>query len=157
MTISPSLMSAARQDWETPWDLFKRLQRAHGFTLDVAADATNAKLDRWLGPGSAIWECGLTRGWENERVFCNPPYGRHVGQWLYKANDEVREGCPLAVLLLPARVDTKWFQQYAPLAHVCEFIGGRLKFEGAEASAPFPSCLLTFREPLGVPMVIANG
>jgi len=49
--------------------------------------------------------------------------------------------------LLPARTDTKWFQDYCLNAeHV--FIRGRLKFGDAVNSAPFPSVVVVFRPTL---------
>ena len=43
-----------------------------------------------------------------QRVYCNPPYGRGVADWLRKARE-----AKLAVFLLPARTDTKWWHEYA--------------------------------------------
>lgn len=45
-----------------------------------------------------------------------------------------------ALLLVPARTDTEWFQPLFGLA-MC-FIGGRLKFSDANNSAPFPTALI---------------
>lgn len=52
----------------------------------------------------------------------------------------------LAVFLLPARTDTRWFHEIVlPLAKEIRFIKGRLKFSGAKWNAPFPSMLVVFR------------
>lgn len=45
-------------------------------------------------------------------------------------------------MLTPARTDTKWFHRALQSGVSVCFIKGRLKFEGAKSSAPFPSCLL---------------
>ena len=45
-----------------------------------------------------------------------------------------------AVALVPARVDTSWFNRLRDYA-VC-FIRGRLQFSGHENSAPFPSAVV---------------
>ncbi len=50
-------------------------------------------------------------------------------------------------MLIPARTDTKWFHEYIydkPNVEI-RFLKGRLKFVGAEHSAPFPSMVVIFR------------
>ena len=71
----------------------------------------------------------------------NPPYGREIGLWARKARLEAVEGS-LVVGLVPARTDTRWWQE-SVLGHAdVYFIAGRLKFGGAENSAPFPSAIV---------------
>lgn len=48
------------------------------------------------------------------------------------------------VCLVPSRTDTEWFHEYALRGEI-RFIRGRLKFNGAKNSAPFPSLLVIFR------------
>ena len=72
----------------------------------------------------------------------NPPYGRSIGKWVRKAYQESLNGA-LVVCLLPARVDTAWWQDCAHLGHVY-FVRGRLKFGDAKNSAPFPSAIVIF-------------
>jgi hypothetical protein len=84
---------------------------------------------------------GLKQQWSG-KVFVNPPYGREIGQWVRKAWEESLHGT-LVVCLVPARVDTRWWHDYAKKGHVY-FLRGRLKFGGASNSAPFPSAIVTF-------------
>ena len=74
-------------------------------------------------------------------MFCNPPYGRKVGEWVKKAY----LSNTLVVLLLPSRTDTKWFHDYCLNGEI-RFIKGRLKFGGSNNSAPFPSIIVIFRK-----------
>lgn len=68
-------------------------------------------------------------------------YGREIGPWVEKARREAERGA-LVVGLLPARTDTVWFHEYVYRAATeIRFLKGRLKFEGAAASAPFPSMI----------------
>jgi site-specific DNA-methyltransferase (adenine-specific) len=68
----------------------------------------------------------------------NPPYGREISAWVEKLVSEYESGrTKEAIALVPARVDTDWFRLFRNCA-IC-FIDGRLKFSGAENSAPFPS------------------
>lgn len=77
-------------------------------------------------------------------VFVNPPYGRTIGAWVEKAFNEAQEKDTLIVMLLPARVDTKWFHNYIYHKAEIRFIKGRLKFGGSKNSAPFPSMIVIF-------------
>ena len=85
-----------------------------------------------------------------ETVFCNPPYGRNItGKWVKKAHDTLKSARnrTVVVMLIPARTDTKWFHEYIydkPNVEI-RFLKGRLKFVGAEHSAPFPSMVVIFR------------
>jgi hypothetical protein len=83
---------------------------------------------------------GLSMSWAGERVYCNPPYGPGIGYWLRK-----RHEATLAVYLLPARTDTRWWHEEAMQADEIRFLRGRLKFGGAVNSAPFPSVILVYR------------
>jgi len=89
-----------------------------------------------------LLQCGLC--WDNERVFCNPPYGRSIGLWVRKASQISGDG--FVVMLLPARTDTKWFHDYIYNKYDVriEFLKGRLKFGDGINSAPFPSMLVYF-------------
>ena len=82
---------------------------------------------------------GLNQEWFG-RVYMNPPYGRNIRLWVEKAISEYESRqVSEAILLLPARTDTKWFQllgQYPWCA-----VKGRLKFSDHENSAPFPSAV----------------
>ena len=61
-----------------------------------------------------------------------------------KARREAERGA-LVVGLLPARTDTAWFHEYVYRAATeIRFLKGRLKFEGAAASAPFPSMIVVW-------------
>jgi len=119
------LFSSASVHWSTPHDLYAALDAEFHFTLDPCPLAGD--------------EDGLMRSWVGQRVYCNPPYGRGVGDWLAKARE-----ADLAVFLLPARTDTKWWHDYAMRADEIRFLRGRLKFGDAKAGAPFPSVVLIY-------------
>lgn len=72
-------------------------------------------------------------------MYCNPPYGRGIGDWLAKARE-----AELSVYLLPSRTDTKWWHEHAMKADEIRFLKGRLKFGESKNSAPFPSVLLIY-------------
>lgn len=79
-----------------------------------------------------------------ERVWCNPPYGRVIRQWVEKAYHEWLNGATV-VLLVPARTDTAWFHDYIlPYAEV-RFLRGRVHFNNSKDPAPFPSMVCIFK------------
>jgi phage N-6-adenine-methyltransferase len=132
-------------EWSTPPALFDRLSREYGpFDLDACATAENAKCPRFYTRA----DDGLARPWAR-RVWLNPPYGRGIGAWVCKAWEAVQSGeAEVVVCLVPARVDTAWWHDYAVRGEV-EFLPGRLKFGGAKNGAPFPSAVVVFRRAEG--------
>jgi phage N-6-adenine-methyltransferase len=125
--------------WETPADLFGRLDAEFHFTLDVCAVVSNAKCAHFFSPQ----DNGLTRKWSGV-CWMNPPYGREIGKWMRKAWIESESGGVTVVCLIPARTDTAWFQDYAMKGEI-RFLRGRLKFSNAKYAAPFPSAIIIFR------------
>jgi phage N-6-adenine-methyltransferase len=97
----------------------------------------NAKCARFF----TVADDGLSQPWAG-KVFMNPPYGRTLGLWMEKAYQASLDGA-LVVCLVPARVDTAWWQDYARRGYV-HFLRGRLKFGAATNSAPFPSAIVIF-------------
>ena len=136
--LNKGLFSSATDVWETPQDFFDALNDEFHFTLDVCAGALNHKCERYYLKA----EDGLSRDWSGETVWCNPPYGREIGRWVKKCSEH--DG--VAVMLLPARTDTRWFHDFIYKKAEIRFIKGRLKFGGSKNSAPFPSMVVIFRK-----------
>ena len=132
------MFSSATDEWSTPQDVFDKLNGEFSFTLDPCANDTNHKCKKYF----TKTENGLLQDWDDEIVFCNPPYGREIGKWVKKA----AESKATVVMLLPARTDTKWFHDYIYEKAEIRFIKGRLKFGEAQNSAPFPSMVVIFYE-----------
>lgn len=88
-----------------------------------------------------------------QTVFCNPPYSRRTknnpGQedWVEKCFLESENNKITAVMLIPARTDTKSQHEFvfAHAKYIC-FIKGRLKFNDGDAPAPFPSEIVVFTQ-----------
>lgn len=130
--------SSKTPEWSTPQFLFDGLDSEFKFTLDPCATKENAKCKRFFTKE----EDGLKKDWKGERVFCNPPYGREIGAWVEKL---AGGGASIAVGLLPARTDTRWFHDFILNKAEIRFLRGRLKFGGSKNSAPFPSMVVIFR------------
>lgn len=142
--------SSANNCWQTPPDLFGRLDREFGFTLDAAALQNSARCSAWLGPDHPDPDRrdALAVEWPRGPVWVNPPYGRGVGDWIAKAALEAANGSTVVVLVM-ANTDTAYWHDHAWKAAEIRFIRGRVKFLRADGSpagsAPKGSALLIFR------------
>jgi site-specific DNA-methyltransferase (adenine-specific) len=148
---SPQAFSSATDEWSTPIDFYNKLAKEFNFVLDVAALSTSCRTTSWYGPDHTDHgrRDGLAQDWAAEAatlggdVWMNPPYGRTIGDWMSKADQECANGATI-VCLVPARTDTRWFHEYCA-HHELRFIRGRLKFGTATNSAPFPSLVVVMR------------
>lgn len=139
--MNKELMFSSKSDeWYTPIDFFNELDKEFHFDLDPCATDENHKCDKYFTKESN----GLSQKWGGYRVFCNPPYGRTIGEWVKKAYEESKTPNTLVVMLIPARTDTKWFHEYIYGKAEIRFIKGRLKFGGCTNAAPFPSMIVIF-------------
>ena len=137
--MNTELMFSSKTDlWETPKDLFDKLNNEFHFTLDVCATPENAKCDSFYTKE----QDGLSQPWKGV-VWCNPPYGKQIGSWVRRGFFASLSGNTV-VMLLPARTDTRWFHEYIYGKAEIRFIRGRLKFGGSKNSAPFPSMVVVF-------------
>ena len=123
------VFKSATVEWATPQGVYEQLNREFCFDFDPCPLTGGSDgLARLLTP------------WAGKRVFCNPPYGPNLRPWLERALE-----ASLAVYLIPARTDTRWFHELVlPLAKEIRFIKGRLKFGDAKFNAPFPSMIVVF-------------
>ena len=135
------MTSSKDMTWATPQTWFDYLNLEFDFTLDPCCVPETAKCAKFYTPA----DDGLSKSWADERVFMNPPYGREIGAWMKKAYKEARDNMALVVCFVPARVDTNWWHDYAAKAADIRFPKGRVKFAGAENSAPFPIAIVIFR------------
>lgn len=123
--------SSQSVDWATPKKVYEDLDVEFQFNYDPCP----------LGGGEVNGLAPLFSVWSGKRVYCNPPYGRGMAQWLERGLE-----AEIAVFLIPARTDTKWFHEIVlPFADEIRFIKGRLKFGDAIHNAPFPSMVVIFR------------
>lgn len=138
--MNTAMYSSTTDNWSTPQEFFDVLNEEFDFTLDPCATPENAKCEKFY----TIEDNGLSKSWDGERVFCNPPYGVVLKDWVKKAAD-ARGGC--VVLFIPARTDTRYFHEYIYKQPDVEirFLKGRTKFGGQKNAAPFPSMIAVFR------------
>lgn len=150
MTNLRPLLSSDKDDWQTPDNILDIVRQVAPIYFDPCTTNENPTgasvfcVPQSLAAGNFSAGLrqidGLASSWGRSRhlIYCNPPYGRQIGQWIRKCTDAGRDNTVIA--LVPARTDARWFQDAAPDA-IC-FWAGRLTFRGAPSAAPFPSALL---------------
>ena len=142
--MNAALFTSTTEEWATPQDFFDTLDAEFHFTLDPCSTDENAKCAKHYTKA----DDGLSKDWANETVFCNPPYGREMPKWIVKCAEHGNRG-GTAVMLIPARTDTKAFHDYIYGKAEIRFIKGRLCFIDQNGNntgrAPFPSMLVVFR------------
>ncbi len=87
-----------KQNWTTPRSLFDPLDAEYGFTMDGASEPGNGLLPKASTANEPL-------SWEGERVFCNPPWS-DIPPFV-----EAAAHADLAVLLVPARTNCRWFHR----------------------------------------------
>lgn len=129
--------------WTTPKPLFDKLNALWNFTVDVACSHETALCLKHYTPE----DDGLSQDWSNDTFWLNPPYS-DLSPWLSKSVEDYNRGAT-GLILVPARTDTRAFQNFAsPFCDAMCFIKGRLKFgnplkpDDKLSSAPFPSCII---------------
>jgi hypothetical protein len=125
-----------KQDRRTPREFFGKLESEFRFTMDGAATVKNALLPRFSSSRKP-------RPWDRERVFCNPPWSE-IQPFI-----ELAATADLAVLLVPARTNAKWFHRALELGAKPRYWQGKLCFDGPWNS-PVDCLLLVFRKANGV-------
>jgi phage N-6-adenine-methyltransferase len=136
------IFSSKNTDWETPPEIFKKLDDKYHFDLDVCATKENTKCVIYIDPERDA----LKQDWGGHICFMNPPYGREIKNWVKKAYEESKKPFTVVVCLLPARTDTSWWHDYVMKGQIT-FIRGRISFlsNGKKlAPAPFPSAIVVF-------------
>lgn len=78
--MNKGLFTSNTDEYETPQDLFDKLNDEFHFTLDPCSTDQNAKCTKHFTKE----QDGLSQDWTGEIVYCNPPYGRQISKWIRK-------------------------------------------------------------------------
>lgn len=163
VNVLKPLFTSNSDNWTTDKKLFNILNSLFHFNIDLSASFNNNKCefyyssivysltpflrDVWIKEfGGILAHSSLTAIWKGS-CFLNPPYSE-IELWAEKAYKSSIENNALIAFLIPARVDTKYFQDFCFKSQYIVYLRGRQKFgkgrEGGRGSAPFPSCLVLF-------------
>ena len=138
----PFYASSATPEWYTPpWLVDRVVAMLEGVDLDPCSPTPSTV------PAALHYtkeDDGLAREWGG-KVFMNPPYGSVLPDWVRKLPRHIFLGdISEAILLVAARVDTRWFRDVWA-ADALLFPLGRISFvregTGEGVGSTFPSVL----------------
>lgn len=136
----------SKQDYSTPAlfiDAVKRRLRITDFSIDLAADASNAKAKQWIDEQqdalSVEWADLIGGGW----AWLNPPYA-DIGPWALKCAKTVADSDARIAFLVPAGVGSNWYRDFVHKRHArVLFLNGRLAFMPDKPTWLYPKdCIL---------------
>jgi len=132
---------STNQEWETPDDLFEKINKEFNFTRDVCANQQNKKCQAFWSEENTC----LDKKWDGVN-WMNPPY-KNMKLFIKKAYDQRYNA--ITVCLIPARTNTKWWHDWCMKGEVF-FICGRPKFKGCTHGLPQPLALVIFGRNTGI-------
>lgn len=102
MNSSRAIYTSNTEEYGTPPKLFEELDKEFHFTLDPCSTDENAKCAKHYTKA----DNGLEQDWSGERVFCNPPYGKQIKQWMKKCS-ESNQRCYIQRMQVESRRRTR--------------------------------------------------
>lgn len=142
--VNPILFKSDKDSWQTPKSISTGVENlfCDGYLDPCPGEQDNPNLMKSYHPETFD---GLKIDWKYDNVYMNPPYGRVIGQWTSKFQNEFEQGnFKNGIALIPGRLGAKWFQNFTQKSSCWCALNGRQKFVGAENSAPFPSVLVLY-------------
>lgn len=134
----------AGDGWGTPPRIVDPLSEAlGGFDLDPCS---GAEPKPYADTRFTKEDDGYAQEWFGD-VWFNPPYGKKENpKWAEKCHQESKRDAVTSITaLVPASVDTQWFQNYYAEADVLTFHEGGVDFIGDKEYGPsFASAICTF-------------
>ena len=127
--------ASENNEYETPDELFERINNIFHFTRDVCASAKNTKCKTFWSEQDSC----LNKKWDGVN-WMNPPF-KGMKQFVKKAYEERLNA--ITVILIPARTNTQWWHTYCMKGEIY-FICGRPKFKGCKHGLPQPLALVVF-------------
>lgn len=136
--------NSENQSYETPDELFDKVNQEFKFTRDVCASLSNRKCEQFWSEENSC----LDKEWDGIN-WMNPPY-KDMKKFIKKKKKafEQRHNA-VTVCLIPARTNTKWWHEFCMNGEVY-FICGRPKFKGCIHGLPQPLALVVSGRGQGV-------
>jgi len=144
IATSPRDKTKTKQDYGTDPKFWKALNNKYGFSWDLACTKKNClvkegktKAGYFFPKDNAFdYPWSELEGW----LYLNPPYA-DLKPWAKKCYEESLDGAKI-VMLTPASVGSKWFNDWVwNKAHVI-FLRGRVTFAGE--TKPYPKdCMIS--------------
>jgi phage N-6-adenine-methyltransferase len=130
---------ASKQDYETPWELIRAVEQSFGaLSWDLACTGANKKAPR----GLTVDEDSLSQDWAklDGHLWLNPPF-ENIGDWARKC--AASTGARIT-MLVPASIDSRWFERYVHGIATVFSVAPRVKFVGAKDPYPKPLMLCAY-------------
>lgn len=118
-----------RDLWQTPHEIFNKLDEEFNFTCDVAASESNHLCEKYFTES----DDALINSWGKVN-WCNPPYS-DITPWVEKAIEQHKLGLTV-VMLVPSDTSVKWFKLAYESCNEVRFISGRISFINADTQKP---------------------
>ena len=115
--------------WQTPKEIFNKLNDEFEFTGDVAASFDNALCSNFYVESKNA----LLQRWFSVN-YLNPPYS-DIKPWIDKAIEQHQLGKTI-VMLVPSDTSVKWFKLAYESCNEVRFISGRISFINSETELP---------------------
>lgn len=132
---------AQKDKYETPPPLFKKLDDEFHFTLDPCCELHTAKCKKFY----TLEDDGLSKDWQGETVFCNPPYSNgNIDKWMEKCYKESLKPNTIIVALVAVSTSANWFHNWVLNKAELRFVERRVRFVGAPYTATFSSVVVIF-------------
>lgn len=125
----------------TPSKFIRAIEIKFGrINFDLCAIPSNAKAKKFFPPEKN----SLQQSWRNlcGILWCNPPYQK-IEPWIFKALNECgdKNKC---IMLIPASVDSNYWQSYIHFKAAVFWVKGRIIFDGHKEKFPKPLALLIY-------------
>jgi len=153
MTAGRNASSTNAKDWCTPKSYVEIITAFFdgAIALDPCSNLfsiTNAK--------TSFTENGLTISWNYGSVYCNPPYGRGIAEWVKKCANAYQEFEAEVIALVPVATNTKLWQNtiFKTASAICFLKEPRVKFfkqkDGDNLKGAPMACCLVYWGVLGI-------
>jgi phage N-6-adenine-methyltransferase len=141
-----TVSSEGRQDYETPPELIKAVERDFGsLSFDLAADMLNAICEEYfIKEQDSLSQDWLKAFKDHDRhglgfLWLNPPYAQ-VKPWMEKCRDESAKGARILTLTLAA-IDTSWYRKIVAPNAASYILTDRVTFVGEKYAFTKPLML----------------
>jgi phage N-6-adenine-methyltransferase len=141
----------SEQSVGTPWEFIHAVERRFGkLTIDLAADAENAKSDSFIDEQIDSLKAEWKMPAEPLRAWLNPPFA-DIGPWAAKCEfqKELLDEHDSIFLLVPASVGSHWYWDSVAGAADVYALSPRIKFIGHPTAYPKDLILAHFTKHSG--------
>jgi len=134
-------------EWETPPELFDKLDKEFGFEVDLCANHENTKCGMFTSDVTQFVETDGQVIRVMDWYWMNPPYSRGNIDKCMKAAWDLAQMGKTVVCLVRCDPSAKWFQKYVDgCATEVRLLKHRVKFVGAPSAYNFPCCVVVYEE-----------